>query len=390
MNEAEQFVSELCQHSFLSLWTYPNPRGKKSQELCDVLVVCDPDILVISVKEIEFKNTDKPEVDLIRWQKKAVKESVKQVFGAERRLGLVDTVTTNDGSMGLHLPNLATRKIHRIAVAIGGENKVPIASRTYENKGEQKFVHVFDRISFRIIMQELDTITDFVRYLRARKELNAEVLMEGEEDMLALYLPNGRVFSDHDVICIEGGYWNELVKHPQYIRGKKENKISYKWDKLIEKLSQRLLNNKHHGNSDLNNAEKALRIMAREDRFTRRGLAKSFIDFFEKSYDGKTRARILTDPGLATYVFLASKSKCRNEALAHRCIVARYLHPQKTQVIGISTDNSNPLYNSSGELFYFDCPMLTPELKSFAKMAHEKGIFKKTTYYKGHEEEFPI
>jgi hypothetical protein len=51
MNEAELLVYRLCRKSFLSLWSYMNPRQKPSgKELCDVIVVCQPDILIVSVK----------------------------------------------------------------------------------------------------------------------------------------------------------------------------------------------------------------------------------------------------------------------------------------------------------------------------------------------------
>jgi hypothetical protein len=51
MNKAELLVYRLCRKSFLSLWSYMNPRRKPSgKELCDVIVVCEPDVLIVSVK----------------------------------------------------------------------------------------------------------------------------------------------------------------------------------------------------------------------------------------------------------------------------------------------------------------------------------------------------
>src|SRR5689334_7193964 len=81
MTPSEKLVYKLCTQSFLSFWSYPNPKGKKGKELCDVLVVCEPDILIISVKEIQFKDTG-DEVGRERWRKKAIAESCAQVYGA--------------------------------------------------------------------------------------------------------------------------------------------------------------------------------------------------------------------------------------------------------------------------------------------------------------------
>jgi len=41
VNTSEEFVYKACKHSFLSPWSYLNPRGKElGKEFCDVLAVC--------------------------------------------------------------------------------------------------------------------------------------------------------------------------------------------------------------------------------------------------------------------------------------------------------------------------------------------------------------
>ena len=76
LNAAEGFVFELCRKSFLRLWSYANPRGKHGgKELCDVLVVCPPDVIIFSVKNIALKRGGRPEVEWPRWLKQAVENS---------------------------------------------------------------------------------------------------------------------------------------------------------------------------------------------------------------------------------------------------------------------------------------------------------------------------
>jgi len=86
MNRAEEFVLSVCERSVLSLWCYGNPKGKGGSELCDILVVCDPDIIIVSVKEITLKTDGDLAVEAAKWQRKAVDASVKQVYGAQRWL----------------------------------------------------------------------------------------------------------------------------------------------------------------------------------------------------------------------------------------------------------------------------------------------------------------
>lgn len=82
---SEQFVFHVCRESFLSLWSCANPRGKTAgKELTDILVVCDPDIVLVSAKEIGLSKTDDPIVQWQRWRKKAIEESADQLYGAER------------------------------------------------------------------------------------------------------------------------------------------------------------------------------------------------------------------------------------------------------------------------------------------------------------------
>src|ERR1700726_268298 len=98
VNKTEEFVLGVCQRSFLSLWCYNNPKGKDNDELCDVLVVCDPFVIIVSVKEIQLKTDEPTQVHHERWTRKAVEASVSQIYGAERWLASAARVIRADGS----------------------------------------------------------------------------------------------------------------------------------------------------------------------------------------------------------------------------------------------------------------------------------------------------
>jgi hypothetical protein len=86
MNASEEYTLGLCHKTFLSLWSYANPRSEPGKELCDVLVVCDPDVVVFSVKDIQFRDTGDFAVNAERWSRKAVDESIHQLYGAKEPL----------------------------------------------------------------------------------------------------------------------------------------------------------------------------------------------------------------------------------------------------------------------------------------------------------------
>jgi hypothetical protein len=105
MNASEELVFRLCQRSFLSLWSYANPLSKPGKELCDLLVVCNPDIVLFSVKDVAYKSSGEDTTKgWERWRRRAIEDSVKQLYGAERWLQNADRVIRSDGSPGIALP----------------------------------------------------------------------------------------------------------------------------------------------------------------------------------------------------------------------------------------------------------------------------------------------
>ena len=124
--QSEKFIFKLSQHTFLTLWSYPNPIGKKDKELCDILIFCEPHIIIISVKEISPTESGNYKTDILRWKKTALEKSFRQIYGAERFLNSISSLKLNDGREGPSLPPIKERIYHRIAVVIGGEEKMPL------------------------------------------------------------------------------------------------------------------------------------------------------------------------------------------------------------------------------------------------------------------------
>ena len=165
------------------------------------------------------------------------------------------------------------------------------------------YVHVFDEFSLEAVMTELDTITDFIRYLQSKEALqktNLRTIVHGEENLLAVYLHHGRSFpSDGDMLIIQDDLWRAVTSKPEYLAKKDAEKESYLWDTLIEEFS----NNFDKENELFKEAElePVVRLMAREDRLCRRILGKTFKEFHKA---GSIGARIVQSPSGVLYVFL--------------------------------------------------------------------------------------
>jgi hypothetical protein len=397
VNDSEEFVYQICHKSFLSLWSYANPRGKNSKELCDILIVCEPDIIIISVKDIKLTDSGNIEIDWQRWLRKAIEGSVDQIYGAEKRIKSTSHVTRSDGSQGLAFPSSDTQRIHRVAVALGGDDKVPIQFGDF-GKG---FVHVFDRVSFETILSELNTITDFVQYLIDKEDLYAsgkQTVFDGsEEDLLGYYIYNERSYPDNfDVIVVGNNIWNEIIKKPEYKAKKEADRDSYIWDRLLENISKDVLNNDLEFCSDLNQSELALRAMAREPRFTRRILGKSFRDFMDLAAQRKFESRTLISPeSNIAYVFLAKPfgedRQYRIDELGGRCFVIRGLQQNCKTVIGIATEIYQPGQGFSFDIVYLHQETWTDEnQKQLEYVQKEFGWFVGSQQTPVHEDEYPI
>lgn len=396
MNKSEDLVSKLCTKSFLSLWSYSNPRGKdSSKELCDILVVCEPDVIVFSVKEINLTNSGDMSVRWLRWRKKAIEDSCKQIYGAERRISESANVITKEGKVGLSFPHVSCRRIHRVAIALGSKGKVPISFGDF-GKG---FVHVFDEISLNIIMNELDTISDFVKYLIDKESLyssKVETLFNGgEEDLLALYLQNGRNFpSNYDLIIIHDNLWAVFTKKREYHAKKEADKVSYVWDRLIEILCNDFQKAGLEFGNSLTEVEKVTRVMAQEDRVCRRILGKKFIEFMELASQQKVRSRVVPSPSGILYVLLAcphgEDREYRVAELAERCFVIRGLNSDSTTVIGIATEQYEIGTGFSLDAVYLSKDIWTPEDQTQLEyLQKEFGYFTNHIQTQTHEDEYP-
>jgi len=391
VNETEAFAFRISQKTFLSLWCYNNPRAKPGKELCDILVVCDPYLIIISVKDVRLREGD-PEIEHNRWERKAIDDSVNQVYGAERWLSTAAQVIQSDGSPGLPLPPLGRRKVHRIAVAFGGRGEVVIASGDF-GKG---FVHVMTEYSFLDVLRELDTITDLLEYLAAKEAFLARcrVVAEGSEaNLVGLYLTNNRSFpSGADLLIADDTIWRGSQGEPGFKRRKEADRESYAWDTLIELLSDVKATPVSRPGPTLAELEIALRTVAREPRLSRRILGKALREFLSKS--DKLRSRLLVAPGGTIYVFVwfrpDEEPKHRAAELGCRCMAARHKVGHGDTIVGVGLSKHVQSVGSASDLIYLHLPdWSAADEEKVAKMRQDLGYFAEANIQRSHVDEYP-
>lgn len=180
------------------------------------------------------------------------------------------------------------------------------------------YVHVLDDATLDIMLAELDTVSDFSRYLASKETFvrSGNLLgVEGEEDLLAYYAvrtdedgqhafmpPVGASWDDIDSFSIPGDGYAEFISNPQYERRRKANEVSYVWDGLIKAFTKHLLG----GTSivlegydfDLKKSEHAVRYMALEDRVSRRSFGQGILDALGRGQEKDRFFRAMLPPAV--------------------------------------------------------------------------------------------
>ena len=416
---AERYLAQLCQRSFLSLWNYSNPYtddGKipdKStsvgKELCDQLVVFGNHVIILSDKDCEYTNHANPLVNWARYYRKAILKSAAQMWRAEKWLREFRSRLFEDATclrpLRALLPPVEQMKVHRILVAHGvtescraargGSGSLAIDTHIVEaNHHEHQkyavepfvighvdptkgFVHVFDDVSLNVVMESLDTITDFVEYLERKEQFltvpGRRVYADGEEEMLAYYVQNLNAKGEHDFppirrggdVEFEIGEWYRFLQSPERVHKKEADEISYSWDNLIDYIAGHYEADTMHYSSDKSFAanEKGLRLMAQEPR---RKLAESFMQLVESTPTTQRKTRVIRsieNPGVAFVICLLphlpgedyeAYRKLRRAYVEGYCRVTKLVFfDDLNYVVGLGTESGGPEHFSSIDLMSY-------------------------------------
>ena len=429
----ERLLAQLCDRTFLKLWSYPNPFRDDGDELCDLIVVFENEVLIFVDREKRQFDSNPQDVNLAwtRWRRAVVDKQVASVHGAERyiRMGrplYLDPKQAQPFPIPIDLENA---RIHKIVVAHGvreackqsspsnvsgslaisyePKNTVSIDRPFFVKIDRENPVHILDTENLEIALNELDTIFDFTAYLDAKNEaIKRHNLLTycGEEDVIAHYFLNFDdsrkchmigTFDDFDSVHIGEGEWADFEKGKPYARRKQANKTSYLWDRLLQITSNNALKGTLGGNSQPFEGKSAIRFMAKEPRFSRRGLSdhvlKSIRDFPDNNEPLVRSISLMPSFYQGTqYVFLQWKAldptrsaeelrEIRQAMLEIACAAAKLKFPEIQRVIGIAIDAPKFAGKANSEdMLLMEFDEWTPERRAHYEEANKELRFFET------------
>ena len=148
------------------------------------------------------------------------------------------------------------------------------------------------------------------------------------------------------------GEWGEFFKSKAYRVKKEADKISYMWDRLLQRTTQNALDGKLYGDGGIFDGNSAVYEMAKEPRFSRRGLSHAMSEAIENFPDtqGNTVRNLSFMPSYfpdTAYVFLqvqfadgpsytGESRNLRFTLLKIACGVAKNKNPHLKKVVGIA------------------------------------------------------
>ncbi len=393
----EESLSQLCDRTFLKLWSYANPVKSDGQELCDLIAVFENHVFVFFDRESRIFETSTKDTHLTweRWKRAVIDKQINTANGAQKYILRSPDEIYLDAKRTLRLPIRLTPGnliVHKIAVAHGAadacknfssDNVAGSLAITYSDDGisgdvsipfivhldRSDPVHILDSHNLRIILGELDAFRDLVSYLTAKEAAISKldcIAYCGEEDLLGHYFANFDHKTKTHFIGVKGkrvnglfigeGEWHSVSNSEPYRRKKSADKISYLWDDLLQRTSQNALDGTLLGNSDIYNSRSAIFEMAKEPRFARRALAeciKAAIQKFPYEREGRVRQITFMHSFYKDKAYVFLQLRCpddlvgdydteyrpkRQAMLAIACGVARNKYPHLKKVIGIGID----------------------------------------------------
>ena len=432
ITETERLLADLCDRTFLKLWSYPNPIKDDGHELCDLLAVFEKHVFIFFDRHKKLAHTfeKSPQVIWDRWKRNVVDAQIKTAHGAERYITSGRSIYL-DGKRQVPFPlsiDVNEMVIHKIIIAHGAKEacenfsdanvygSLAVEYSSSHNQSQYPFmicidkenpVHLFDSHNLPIIFNELDTVFDFSMYLDSKLQAIAaldSLIYCGEEDLLAHYYANfdenakrhfiGTKDTSINAVMIGEGEWKGFIELDLYKNTKHANEISYLWDELLQKTSQNSLTGNLLGHDPLS-GRSAIHEMAKEPRFMRRALSEKILQVIHSFPEptGDMMRHISFMPSFSTnkgYVFLqllTSKS-IRNEPdyrekrqtiLEIACGAAKNKFPDLKVVVGIAINAPKYVKENSEDFLLMDCEGWTEERKSYYEELNNEWNFFRTS-----------
>lgn len=405
-------LSQLADGAFFGLWSYPSIHkvgGSAKQpifkEVADLIVLFEDNIIIFSEKDKHFSASATDQVAWNRWARESIIDSADQLWAAEKYITRTDGPLFLDRRGERQFPLQIKRKslqVHLVAVCrnVAAAKRQRIGTASQRSSGElsfsidarlglpdskpfvvgdlnpgKTFVHVFDEEALDLVVNELDTVADFLHYLQARASaIRTQGLLafDREGDLLASYLNSYDSLGFGSIALEDGadaasktlvsGGWGLYVTSPAYADHLLLRSAAKDWKLIAARFSDAITSASvglEAQDESLETHEQALRMWASENLLSRALLTQALFEKYDSVPTNIRSSRLVGSPcfpgRLYVFVFFpwhqdhGSYAKYRMERSA--CLtgyahVAAYKYPQFKEFLVLGVDSKGSLYAS--------------------------------------------
>ena len=353
----ERLLSRLAEDAFFSLWSYPSVHrhgGSAKQpvikEVADLLVYFENQLLLVSEKDKHFSSTADTAVSWSRWARDSVGESANQLLSAHRHITKLAEPLFLDRRAEHPFPfaiDRSTVRVHLIALCRNvKEAKAARAPSPTDGRGDglafeadagagvadrafvvgdidpaKHFVHVFDEESFDLVVRELGTLGDLLRYLDCRERAirhGGLTRFDAESDVLASYLAviddlgNGDIRLSAPAAAgaastLQGEPWASFIRSSAYERWRFFQEAAKPWAEIATRFSKAIMEadvGEEAADGTIATHEQALRLWASENLYSRAFLALHLYEKYKQVPSNCRSSRMTPSPGRANRIYV--------------------------------------------------------------------------------------
>ena len=234
---AERLVSNFFDENFSKIFSFPNPKTGVKAEVADVLIWLNRTVFLIEVKT---RDEDKSSASIDSWFYSQTDKAIGQITKNFKRIQSEESIFLHNSYYNTPLIYEGLTQVIGLVVLVYDEECTPKPSESFPDIYKEEIpIHIFAWKDLEKMIEEIDTVPDFIYYLQDRIEYvrGADISLEQELNALGYYKSQSNKFPDAPIDFSSTSYWEHYrssMEEPIDIRNEHNKEAT--WIDALENL----------------------------------------------------------------------------------------------------------------------------------------------------------
>lgn len=234
---AERLVSNFFDENFSKIFSFPNPKTNTQAEIADVLIWLNRTVFLIEVKT---RDEDKSSASIDSWFYSQTEKAIGQIVKNIKRIQSKEPIFLHNSYYNTPLVYEGLIQFIGLVVLVYDEECTPKPSDHFPDIYQDELpIHVFAWKDLEKMIEEIDTVPDFIYYLQDRIEYvrKIDIPLEQELNALGYYKSQSNKFPETLIDFSSTQDWERYKSSMEYQIGVRNghNKCST-WIDALENL----------------------------------------------------------------------------------------------------------------------------------------------------------